>query len=42
MHDLHPSKDALDEAIASGSTNCTEEQFAQLNDVLASSAAAAR
>lgn len=42
MHDLHPSKEALDEAIASGSTSCTEEQFAQLNEVLASSAAAAR
>ncbi len=35
MHDLHPSKEALDEAIASGSTSCTEEQFAQLNDLLA-------
>ncbi|HEU4670105.1 MAG TPA: SRPBCC family protein [Dyella sp.] len=34
MHDLHPSKEALDEAIASGSTSCTEEQFAQLSDVL--------
>lgn len=42
MHDLHPSKEALDEAIASGSTSCTEEQFAQLNDVLDASAAAAR
>ncbi|MEO5831431.1 MAG: SRPBCC family protein [Rhodanobacter sp.] len=42
MHDLHPSKEALDEAIASGSTSCTEEQFAQLNDVLVESAAAAR
>lgn len=36
MHDLHPSKEALDEAIASGSTSCIEEQFAQLHDVLAS------
>jgi uncharacterized protein YndB with AHSA1/START domain len=42
MHDLHPSKEALDEAIASGSTNCTTEQFAQLNDLLDSSATAAR
>ena len=41
MHDLHPSKEALDEAIASGSTSCTEEQFAQLNDLLDASAAAA-
>ncbi|WEN14033.1 SRPBCC family protein [Rhodanobacter sp. AS-Z3] len=40
MHDLHPSKEALDEAIDSGSTSGTEEQFAQLNDVLASSAVA--
>lgn len=42
MHDLHPSKEALDEAISSGSTSCTEEQFAQLSDVLDSSAATAR
>lgn len=42
MHDLHPSKEALDEAITSGSTSCTEEQFAQLNDLLIPSAAAAR
>lgn len=42
MRDLHPSKEALDEAIASGSTNCTQEQFAQLNDLLDGSAAAAR
>lgn len=41
MHDLHPSKEALDEAIASGSTSCTEEQFAQLNDVLDASATGA-
>jgi uncharacterized protein YndB with AHSA1/START domain len=40
MHDLHPSKEALDEAIASGSTSCTEEQFAQLSDVLHASVAA--
>lgn len=39
MHDLHPSKEALDEAIASGSTNCTAEQFAQLDDMLGSSTA---
>lgn len=42
MHDLHPSKDALDEAIASGSTSCTDEQFTQLNDLLAESAATTR
>jgi hypothetical protein len=40
MHDLHPTKEALDEAITSGSTSCTEEQFAQLNDLLIPSAAA--
>lgn len=42
MHDLHPSKEALDEAIASGSTSCTEEQFAQLNELLVESATAVR
>lgn len=42
MRDLHPSKEALDEAIASGSTNCTEEQFTQLNDLLDASTADTR
>ena len=42
MHDLHPSKEALDEAIASGSTSCTAEQFGQLNELLDASVAAAR
>jgi uncharacterized protein YndB with AHSA1/START domain len=42
MHDLHPSKEALDEAIASGSTSCFDEQFAQLGNLLDSSSAAAR
>ena len=42
MHDLHPSKEALDEAIASGSTSCFDEQFAQLNDLLVPPVAAAR
>ncbi|MBL8644063.1 MAG: SRPBCC family protein [Rhodospirillaceae bacterium] len=36
MHDLYPSQDALDAAIASGSTGGTAEQFAQLDGVLAS------
>jgi len=40
MRDLHPSKEAADEALASGSTDCTEEQFAQLNALLVPSPAA--
>ena len=35
MHDLYPSKEALDEAIASGSTMGTDEMFAQLDELLA-------
>lgn len=35
MHDLYPSKEALDAAIASGSTSGTGETFAQLDEVLA-------
>lgn len=34
MHDLYPSKKALDEAIASGSTSCAGETFSQLEEVL--------
>lgn len=34
MHDLYPSKEALDEAIASGSTSCGDETFGQLEEVL--------
>lgn len=34
MHDLHPSKEALDEAIASGSTSGFDESFAQLDELL--------
>jgi uncharacterized protein YndB with AHSA1/START domain len=34
LHDLHPSKEALDEAIASGSTGGFSEQFEQLDAVL--------
>ena len=34
MHDLYPSKEALDAAIASGSTGGTSEQFAQLDELL--------
>ena len=35
MHDLYPSKEALDEAIASGSTGGTNETFEQLEAFLA-------
>jgi len=38
MHDLYPSKEALDKAIASGSTSGTwEEQFEQLDELLVAS-----
>lgn len=36
MHDLYPSKDALDTAIASGSTGGFSESFDQLDEVLTS------
>ena len=35
MHDLYPSKEALDAAIASGSTSGVAETFAQLEELLA-------
>ena len=34
MHDLYPSKEALDAAIASGSTGGCSETFEQLDDLL--------
>ena len=34
MHDLYPSKEALDAAIASGSTSGAAETFAQLDELL--------
>jgi hypothetical protein len=34
MHDLYPSKEALDGAIASGSTGGCSETFEQLDDLL--------
>ena len=34
MHDLYPSKEALDNAVASGSTSGTGEQFEQLDELL--------
>jgi uncharacterized protein YndB with AHSA1/START domain len=36
LHDLYPSKEALDEGIASGSTSGYPMQFEQLDEVLAS------
>ena len=35
LHDLYPSKEALDAAIASGSTSGFDEQFGQLDELLA-------
>lgn len=35
VHDLYPSKEALDGAIASGSTGAWPEQFEALDDLLA-------
>jgi uncharacterized protein YndB with AHSA1/START domain len=34
LHDLYPSKEALDDAIASGSTSGFGEQFEQLDELL--------
>jgi len=34
LRDLYPSKEALDNAIASGSTSGTGEQFEQLDELL--------
>jgi len=39
MSDLHPLKEALDEAIASGSTSGFGEQFQQLDELLVTSGA---
>ena len=36
MHELYPSKEALDEAISSGSTSGNDETFNQLEELLAS------
>jgi uncharacterized protein YndB with AHSA1/START domain len=35
VHDLYPSKEALDDAIASGATNWNSETFDQLDELLA-------
>ena len=34
MHDLYPTKEALDDAVASGSTGGTSETFGQLDELL--------
>jgi len=34
LHELYPSKEALDEAIASGATGGSTEQFEQLDEIL--------
>ncbi len=34
VHDLYPSKEALDEAIASDATGALPEQFEQLDELL--------
>ena len=41
VHDLYPSKDALDRAIASGSTGAWPEQFEALDDLLTTLGASA-
>jgi hypothetical protein len=40
MHDLYPSKEALDGAIASGSTSGFSEAFEQLDELLVTRARA--
>jgi hypothetical protein len=35
LRDLYPSRDALDATIVSGSTNGFDEQFTQLDEMLA-------
>ena len=42
VHDLYPSKEALDGAIASGSTGGFSEQFEQLDELLVSLGASVR
>ena len=34
LHDLYPTKEALDETLASGGPDCFPEQFAQLDELL--------
>jgi uncharacterized protein YndB with AHSA1/START domain len=42
MHDLYPSKEALDDAIASGSTCGMDETLEQLDEFVVTSTSAAR
>ncbi len=42
MHDLYPSKQALDDAIASGSTSGVDETFDQLDELLADATSSGR
>jgi uncharacterized protein YndB with AHSA1/START domain len=42
LHELYPSKEALDGAIASGSTDGMPEQFGQLDELIVSLGAGAR
>jgi uncharacterized protein YndB with AHSA1/START domain len=42
VHDLYPSKEALDEAIASGATGALPEQFEQLDELLVTLGASGR
>jgi uncharacterized protein YndB with AHSA1/START domain len=39
VHELYPSKEALDQAMADGSTTGWDEQFQQLDEILATLAA---
>jgi len=41
VHDLYPSKEALDEAIASGATGALPEQFEELDELLVTLGASA-
>jgi hypothetical protein len=42
VHDLYPSKEALDAAIASGSTGGMPEQLGQLDELIVSLGASGR
>lgn len=41
MHELYPSKEALDHAMASGEKSCVDETFDQLDELLATPVASA-
>ena len=42
IHDLYPSKEALDAAVASGATNWNAETFDQLDDLVVTLGASSR